>query len=405
MNLKYFIKNKNQVYMSITGIRTYKQLVINTQLRLDKKYFDVKKQAAKKNYRNHFKLNSFLIDFKTKLEKWYIDFITTYQKYEYDFFCNEVKRFLSNADDKNFFEYYNEYMNYKENLVNKSTLKNYHTLKNLLIEFERETKYKLSFDSINFAFFHNFQEFCINKQFSNNYIKKQISSFIAFMNYCKEMNYTKNENYLKFASKIKLEKPTTHTITYDEFEIIKNSSNLTKTLQNVKDVFLFLCYTGFRINEVRMISKELIEKIPNTDFYKISLIQKKTGNILENAVIHSKAMEILERNDYFEKLMTDQRINIYLKQLAKQLELNRNVVTMKKSGGETTTEIKQISEIIASHFGRKFFVTYLKSQNANNSVISSNTGHSNNDMIDLYDKRSQIEKDVNYLQNLELFNN
>lgn len=391
--------------MSITGIRKNQQLFINTQIRLEKKYFDVDKQQVKKNYNNHFKLNSFLIEYKTKLENWYLDFISNYQKYEYSFFCNELKRFLNASDDKSIFDYYNEYISYKENLVNKSTLKNYQTLKNLLNEFESNTQYKLSFDNINFAFFSKFQEFCINKKFSNNYIKKQISSLIAFMNYCKEMNYTKNENYLNFASKIKLEKPTTHTINYDEFEIIKNSSNLNKTLQNIKDVFLFLCYTGFRINEVRMISKELIEKIPNTDFFKVTLIQKKTGNILENAIIHSKAFNILQRNDYFEKLMTDQRINVYLKQLANQLELNRNVVTMKKSGGETTTEIKKISEIISSHFGRRFFVSYLKTQNSNNSIISNNTGHTNNAMIDLYDKRTEIEKNVNYLQNLELFNN
>ncbi len=405
MNLRYFIKNKNQLYCSITGIAKYKQLFVNVHINIEKKNFDISKQAAKKNYSNHFKLNSFLSDYRTKIENWYLEFISNYSKFEYDFFVSEIKRFLNNADDKNFFQYFEEYINYKENLVNKSTLKNYNTLKNLLIEFQEHINYKLSFDSINFAFFNKFQEFCINKQFSNNYIKKQISTLIAFLNYCKEMNYTKNENYLKFAGKIKLEKPTTHTINYDEFEIIKHSSTSNKTLQKVKDLFLFLCYSGFRINEVRMINKEMIEVIPNTDFFQIKLIQKKTGNVLEQAILHKKAMDILQKNDYFENLMTDQRLNIYLKELAKTLNLNRSVIIMKKSGGETLTSIKKVSETIATHWGRRFFVTYLKTENANNSIISQNTGHSNDSMINLYDKRTQIEKDVHYLQGLELFNN
>lgn len=148
-----------------------------------------------------------------------------------------------------------------------------------------------------------------------------------------------------------------------------------------------------------------MEVIPDTQFYSIKLLQKKTGNVLEQAVIHQKAFNILENNNFFNDLMTDQRINFYLKALAKELNFDRSLITMKKSGGESISETKKLYEIISTHFGRRFFVTFLRSQNANNSIISANTGHSNNDMINLYDKRTQIEKDVHYLQGLELFNN
>ncbi len=405
MNVRYFIKNKNKLYCSVTGIAKYKQLFMNVHINIEKKYFDIDKQQVKKNHNNHFKLNAFLSDYKAKLENFYLEFISNYPKYEYDFFVTEIKRFLSNTDDKSIFDYYKEYIKYKSNLVSPSTLKNYNTLEHLLIEFQDKTQYKLSFDNINHNFFNKFQAFCISKKYGNNYIKKQITTLIAFMNYCNEMNITKSNDYLKFASKIKLEKPVTHTINYKEFEILKNSNITNKTLQKVKDVFLFLCYSGFRINEVRLIDKEMIEVIPNTQFYSIKLLQKKTGNLLESAVLHQKAMDILEHNDYFQNLMTDQRINFYLKALARELNLDRSVITLKKSGGESISETKKLYDIISSHMGRRFFVSFLKSQNANNNIISANTGHTNNDMINLYDKRTEIEKNVSYLQGLELFQN
>jgi len=405
MNLRFFVKNKNQLYITITGIRKYKQLALYTQINIEKQYFDVDKQQVRKNHNNFFKLNAYLINYKTKIENWYLEFLEVHPKFEYDYFTAELKNFLSNADDKSFFSVFDDYVSYKKNIVAPSTLQNYNSLRFHLFEFQKATKYMLNFDTINFDFFTKFQVYCINQNLTDNYSKKLIKTLSAFLNHCNEKELCKTEKHKKFAAKIKVEKVVSHTISFKEFEIIKNSKPTSRTLEKVKDCFLFLAYSGFRINEIRMINKEMIDKIPNTQFYSIKLLQKKTGNILESAVIHQKAMDILQRNDYFQNLMSDQRVNIYLKQLARELNLDRSLITLKKSGGESISETKKLYDIFSSHFGRRFFVSFLKSQNANNSIIAANTGHSNNDMINLYDKRTEIEKNVSYLQGLELFNN
>ncbi len=405
MNIRFFVKNKNQLYITITGIRKYKQLALYTQINIEKQYFDVSKQAIRKNHNNHFKLNSFLSDYKTKIENWFLEFLDVHPKFEYDYFTAELKNFLSNADDKSFFSVYDDYVSYKKNIVASSTLQNYNSLRYHLFEFQKATKYILNFDTINFDFFSKFQVFCINQKLTNNYIKKLIKTLSAFMNFSSELNLCKNDNYKKFSGKIKVDDPTTFTITYEEFEIIKNSNLTNKTLEKVRDVFVFLCLSGFDIKQIRNIKEEFIEKIPNSKFYNVKIFRKKTNKLIKEARLHEIAYKILVRYNYFQDFMSDQRLNIYLKEVAKELQLNRNLMTIKTIGNETTTEVRKVHELISSHWGRKFYVTYLKSNNVSNDIISQNTGHTSDKMINYYDKRSQTQKDISVLEKLELFQN
>jgi len=225
------------------------------------------------------------------------------------------------------------------------------------------------------------------------------------MNFSSELNLCKNDNYKKFSGKIKVDDPTTFTITYEEFEIIKNSSLTNKTLEKVRDVFVFLCLSGFDIKQIRNIKEEFIEKIPNSKFYNVKIFRKKTNKLIKEARLHEIAYNILVDYNYFQDFMSDQRLNIYLKELAKELQLNRNLMTIKTIGNETTTEVRKVYELISSHWGRKFYVTYLKSNNVSNDIIAQNTGRTSDKMINYYDKRSQTQKDISVLEKLELFQN
>ncbi len=404
MNLRFFVKNKNQLYITITGIRKYKQLALYTQINIEKQYFDVDKQQVRKNHNNFFKLNAYLINYKTKIENWFLEFLDVHPKFEYDYFTAELKNFLSNADDKSFFSVYDDYVSYKKNIVASSTLQNYNSLRYHLFEFQKATKYILNFDTINFDFFTKFQVYCVSQNLTDNYTKKLIKTLSAFMNYCNEKELCKTEKYKKFAAKIKVDDSTSSTITYEEFLIIENSKPSNKTLEKVRDVFVFLCYCGFRIGEIRNIKEELTEKIPNSQFYTTRLFQEKTSKII-TPLIYVKAYKILVRYNYFIDFMSDQKINEYLKELAKELNLDRNIMIMTKIGGVTTTEVKKIYEAISTKLGRSFHTTYKKINNVSNDIISQNTGHTSDKMINHYDKRSQLEKDISVLQGLELFQN
>lgn len=403
MNLRFFVKNKNQLYITITGIRKYKQLALYTQINIEKQYFDVDKQQVRKNHNNFFKLNAYLINYKTKIENWYLEFLEVHPKFEYDYFTAELKNFLSNADDKSFFSVFDDYVSYKKNIVAPSTLQNYNSLRFHLFEFQKATKYMLNFDTINFDFFTKFQVYCINQNLTDNYSKKLIKTLSAFLNHCNEKELCKTEKHKKFAAKIKVDDPKTFTLTEKEFEIIKNSNITNKTLQKVKDVFVFLCLTAFRISEIRNIKEELIEKIPNKQFYSMILFQEKTGKTIE-PVICEKAYKILVRYNYFKDFMTDQKINEYLKELAKELNLDRNIMTIKTIGNKTTTEVRKVYELISTHWGRRYYETYFNIHNVRN-VSRRNSGHTSDKMDDLYDKRSQLEKDISVLEKLELFQN
>ena len=61
-----------------------------------------------------------------------------------------------------FFKIYDDYMNEKTKLKvwKKSTIKRYKNIKNLLIEFEKAYKFKVTFNRINRAFYREFTDFC-----------------------------------------------------------------------------------------------------------------------------------------------------------------------------------------------------------------------------------------------------
>lgn len=102
-------------------------------------------------------------------------------------------------------------------------------------------------------------------------------------------------------------------LTEEELSGIIDCKITTDTLNKVKDVFLFQCYTGLAYAELENFNPDMIVERNNRKIYVSD--RKKTGESFY-IVILPKAMEILNKYDNKLPLLSNQKYNANLKTLA-----------------------------------------------------------------------------------------
>ena len=92
-----------------------------------------------------------------------------------------------------FYEVYDKFMKekIKRKEWKKSTIKRYNNIKNLLEEFEKVKKYRLTFSKINNTFFTEFTDFCYEyKDHYTNTFNRNLGLFKTFMFWALKKEYT-----------------------------------------------------------------------------------------------------------------------------------------------------------------------------------------------------------------------
>lgn len=183
------------------------------------------------------------------------DFTSKVLKDEFD---KEFKR-LPNAKNL-FFEAYDEFMDYKQKIGDwsPSTVIRYNNIKGILESFEKDRKFPLTFNTIDNKFHAEFTDYCMNqKGHINNTFSRNIGLFKTFMGWALENGYTYKDDFRKFKKKKVV---VTNQIALDlkDLDALMKREFKTKSLERVRDVFVFACVTGMRFGELKLISFENI---------------------------------------------------------------------------------------------------------------------------------------------------
>jgi site-specific recombinase XerD len=227
----------------------------------------------------------------------------------------------------------------------------------LLISFSQFTNRKLTFENIDWDFFDHFTNFLIDeKEMSNNTIHKLNGYFKTFMSWSLTRKYHTNLEYQSFS--FKSYDPIVYALNENELDRIINldlSDNL--RLSKVRDILVFSCHTGQRISDILNISKDNF--IEEGDNYFLRLKTQKTKEFV-NILLSKTAQEIYKR--YFTSgegflQISSVKYNKHLKNLAKMAEIDTPITKYKYSGNKRTEETKPKYEFVASHIGRKTFIT------------------------------------------------
>lgn len=219
------------------------------------------------------------------------------------------------------------------------TAKNYYTTQKYVKEF-LTVKLKTTdvyLRQLNYKFLTDFEMFLRNhvpgenqKPCSNNTVMKHIERFRKIVTMAIKNEWLKQDPFLKF--KPTFIKKDRGYLTQEELNAIENKEIENLSLRAVRDMFVFSCYTGLAFVDAFNLNKDNISfGIDGKRWITIS--RQKTG-VKSQIPLLPKALEILEtykdhpkakRNGTLLPMLSNQRFNSYLKEIADITGVNKNL--------------------------------------------------------------------------------
>ena len=147
-------------------------------------------------------------------------------------------------------------------------------------------------------------------------------------------------------------------------------------LERVRDVFLFCCFTGFRYSDVHNLKKSDIRD------ERIEITTVKTADHLVIELNkHSKAILDKYKDVEFEghqalPVISNQKMNNYLKELGELAEINEPVSETYYKGSERIDTVTPKYALLGTHAGRRTFICNALALGIPAQVVMKWTGHS-----------------------------
>jgi len=266
------------------------------------------------------------------------------------------------------------------------TIKKQRTCYNYLKEYEEHSKTVLRFSDMNSTFVEGFIRYLnerersikpkkfedfIDRGMSINTIAKQFAVLKTFLIYTidKRISELRKDDLKDF--KFAQEESDEIYLDLSEIEKINNLdlSNNT-TLDNVRDYFVIASWTGLRFSDYNLLNKKNITKD--------NLLNIKQTKTTQSVIIplHKNVITILEKHNYnLPKVISNQKMNDYLKTLGKMAGLNDPFVKKITIGGETKEITLEKWQMFSTHTGRRSFATNHYKLGLDTLAIMSITGH------------------------------
>lgn len=165
------------------------------------------------------------------------------------------------------------------------------------------------------------------KLHERNYTQSTVHSYHKFLKIY--INEALREGLIEKSpySGIKIERGTTGIrkyLTKKELQIMEQAHISSPTIDRVRDLFLFQCYTGLAYAELESFSYSNLEERDGK--FILSGRRKKTGEGFY-IVILPEALAILEKYNRQLPIITNQQYNLRLKTLAEIINLNKNLTS------------------------------------------------------------------------------
>lgn len=297
---------------------------------------------------------------------------------------NDLRKVKSARDEPKglVFEYIDKFCQEQRNTVKDNSIKIYRTLQRHLREFSKSSRTPITFSSLDLHFFKSFQSFLLetpvkNKKgeilkdgLTNITAAKNLSTLKTVLNYARRSGIKVNSGYLDFT--IKRENLPVIALNNSEFLTLYNADLFNNDrLGRVRDLFCFSCVTGLRYSDLVQLNRNHIK-----------------GEYLEFTVFKTKESIEIPLNKYAKQILdkyknaptplpriSNQKLNSYLKELAKDLGLDNNIEIVRFKGAERTVTVKPLYELIGAHTGRRTFVTLSLERGMTAEQVMSITGH------------------------------
>lgn len=356
-----------------------------TGYRIDSEKWNDAEKRVKKNCTNRLQqsaseINGYLDKLSSELQTVFKEFevleilpTTTQLK---DAFNKKLDKESKNLKDDIFLYLFDEFIQEcgSQNNWSEATIKKFITLKNHLKSYDEN----MTFQSLDENKLNDFAYFLLNKQeLRNSTIEKHIKYFKWFLRWATKKGYNKNSAFQSYKPKLKIIAKKVIFLNWDElnqlreFEIPKSKNYLEK----VRDVFLFQCFTGLRHSDVYNLKWTDIKDT----YFEITTIKTMDSLKID---LNTYSREILEKyKDCHLKenkalpVMSNQKMNDYLKELGELAGLNETIRETYYKGNQRIDEIMPKYNLLSSHAGRRTFICISLSLGIPAHTVMKWTGH------------------------------
>ena len=281
-----------------------------------------------------------------------------------------------------FFEVYDRFTEerIKRKEWKKSTIKRYKNIKNLLTEFEKAKKYKLTFSKINNTFYTEFIDFCYeDKDHYTNTFNRNLGLVKTFLFWALKKEYMYNKKFIDF-KKPKRVLTREEALSFEDIKTLYNHVCEDPKLNKIKDVFIFQSLTGMRFGELKLINKRTV----NSNDCVVLKEEKDSSKDTREIPLISISKAILLKYDYKLPLVSNQKQNDYIKEVLKEAGFVHEVEYSKTKGVEQEVFVKKFYERISTHTARRTFITIMRNKGIADKTIMSISGHKDIKTFNMY---------------------
>lgn len=369
-----------------------KRIEFTTGYRIDAAKWDADKQRVKNGCSNKLKqsaseINASLLEYYTEIQSIFKrfeveDVMPTPEQIKEAF--NALRKPVSEEPKPkkealpcDFFQVFDDFVEDcgRQNNWTDSTFEKFAAVKNHLTNFR---------DGLTFEFFdeRGLNDYVIYlrdiKEMRNTTIGKQLSFLKWFLRWAYKKGVHQNNAYDSYKPKLKSTQKKIIFLTWDELNRLREfkiPSNK-QALERVRDVFLFQCFTGLRYSDVFNLRRSDIKG----DHIEVTTVKTSDSLIIElnnhSKAILDKYKDVAFEDDKVLPVITNQKMNDYLKELAEMAGIDEPVRQTYYKGNERIDDVTPKYALLGTHAGRRTFICNALALGIPPQVVMKWTGHS-----------------------------
>ena len=285
----------------------------------------------------------------------------------------------------NFYEAFDDFVRVcgRQNDWTHSTFEKFAAVKNHLKNFRSELSFEFFDEEGLTEYVQYLRE---EREMRNSTIGKQLSFLKWFLRWSFKQGMHSNNAYDTFKPKLKDTQKKIIFLTWEELNRLREFKipPTKQALERVRDVFLFQCFTGLRYSDVFNLRRSDIKG----DHIEVTTVKTSDSLIIElndhSRAILEKYKDVEFENDKALPVITNQKMNDYLKELAELAEINEPVRQTYYKGNERIDEVTPKYALLGTHAGRRTFICNALALGIPPQVVMKWTGHSDYKAIKPY---------------------
>ena len=367
-----------------------KRIEFTTGYRIDAAKWDTDKQRVRNGCTNKLKqsaseINASLLGYYTEVQEIFKKFeveeiMPTPEQIKEAF--NELHKPIEEVNPRKsipnaFYKVFDEFVRDcgRQNDWTDSTYEKFAAVKNHLMNFRDG----LTFDFFDEKGLNDYVTYLRDvKEMRNSTIGKQLSFLKWFLRWAFKKGLHQNNAYDSYKPKLQSTQKKIIFLTWEELNKLREFEipATKQALDRVRDVFLFQCFTGLRYSDVFNLRRSDIKG----DHIEVTTVKTSDSLIIElndhSKAILDKYKDVVFEDDKVLPVITNQKMNDYLKELAELAGIDEPVRQTYYRGNERIDEVTPKYALLGTHAGRRTFICNALALGIPPQVVMKWTGHS-----------------------------